>query len=205
MSDTRESLLTDDDLAELEKQSKSETDLFEGVRVPLASAGTKINVKTFATASDIALATAINPNDIDGSLVSLASEFSRFNLLAAQGRLQMNGLETRLELVSAKLDKLLRDQATKAGEKITEAKLEQAIRRNKHYLQTSTDLNEAKAVVKVLEGTLEAIKMKRDMLVQMNKNNRDEWDVSTSNTGSAMSVDAMKARFNSSVRKPQNK
>lgn len=194
MTDT--SLLTDEDLAELAKQDAQNAgeDLFEGVRIPMNSTKA-VQVKTFVTAAEIAQATNINPHDIDNSLITIASLFSRFSLVAAQARLQRDSFASRLELLEAKLDKAYRDKAAKDEEKITEPKLAQAIRRNALYIQASWALNESKAVLMVLEGTVEALKLKRDMLVQMNKNSRDEYQMTTSAVPTNVEVPNMKDRY----------
>lgn len=175
------------------------TDIFANVRVPVKSVGSpgemEIVVKTFTTAAEIAQATRIDPTDVDNSLIRIAAQFARFSVLAAQARLQKDTFASRLELLEAKLDKAYRDEAAKKEEKTTEAKISQQIRRNEKYIEVNLQLNEAKAVQTVIEGAVEAIKLKRDSLVQLNKNAQAEWDMTTTRVPKGVSTEDLKVRL----------
>ena len=137
----------------------------------------------FINMNDVVSATSINPTDLESEMIRMAALYSRFGVLTAKARSQRDAAKTRLELVEAKLDKLLRDKLAEKGEKVTENKLRSEIVVQKAYVDASKELNESNAILSATETALVALQMKRDMLVQLNKNSEREWAYSTSMVG----------------------
>ena len=137
-------------------------------------------INDFIEAHDLGEATSINPTDIDSELIRMASLYSRFGILAARARSQRDTRKTNLELVEAKLDKLLRDKFAEKGEKVTENKIRSELVLQKSYVDAVRELNEANSILSVTETALTSLEMKRDMLVQLNKNSEREWAYSSS-------------------------
>jgi hypothetical protein len=133
----------------------------------------------FIEANAVAEATSINPTDIDSELIRMAALYSRFGVLAARARSQRDARKSSLELVEAKLDKLLRDKFAEKGEKVTENKIRSELVLQKAYVEAIQELNEANSILSVAETTLSSLEMKRDMLVQLNKNAEREWQYSS--------------------------
>jgi len=98
-------------------------------------------------------------------------------------RIQRDGFKSGKDLLAAKLEKAIRDQAAESGEKLTNPQVEAKIARNRQMVEADLDLNEAIAVLSACTETLSAISMKRDMLVQLNKNRSREWDMTSSKIG----------------------
>lgn len=136
----------------------------------------------FLTAHDIAEATNLNPTDLESEMIRMASLYSRFGVLSAKARSQRDASKSALELVEAKLDKALRDKLAEKGEKVTEAKLRAEIVMQSKYIEAQKELNEANSILSAMETALMALQMKRDMLVQLNKNSEREWAYSSALT-----------------------
>lgn len=133
----------------------------------------------FLAVNDFTAATSINPTDLESEMINMAALYSRFGVLTAKARSQRDAAKSRLELVEAKLDKTLRDEMAEKGEKVTENKLRSEIVMRKAYLDAVKTLNEANSILSVAETALMSLQMKRDMLVQLNKNAEREWNYSS--------------------------
>lgn len=133
----------------------------------------------FLTAHNFAQATSINPTDLDSELIRMAALYSDFGVVAAKARSQRDACKTTLELVEAKLDKALRDKFAAAGEKVTENKIRSELVLQKVYIEAVGSLNEANSILSVAETALTSLEMKRDMLIQLNKNSEREWAYSS--------------------------
>jgi hypothetical protein len=134
----------------------------------------------FLSVNDVTAAVEINPTDIDSELIRMAALYSRFGIVAAKARRQRDAAKSGLELVEAKLDKALRDKFAAAGEKVTENKIRSELVLQPAYVNAVNELNEANSIMTVAETTLSSLEMKRDMLVQLNKNAEREWSYTSS-------------------------
>lgn len=137
-----------------------------------------VKLQSFLNEHDFMQATAIKASDLDSELIRMASLYARFGIVAAQARSQRDFCKTNLELVEAKLDKLLRDKFAEKGEKVTENKIRSELVLQKAYVDAVSELNEANTILSVAETALTSLEMKRDMLVQLNKNAEREWSYS---------------------------
>jgi len=148
-------------------------DIFEGLRPPEADAGV---VKTFVDPEKLAADMRFNPAEIDAAMINQAALYAHYAQLAAKATLQRDTLKTRLELLEAQLDKQIRVKLEEEGvKKVTEAMVSAKIRRNIRYIKAKAAFDEAEAVQTLLFQALKALEMKRDMMVQINKNQEREW------------------------------
>lgn len=155
-------------------------DILEEVRTPVASLVKNDEtslpaVLTFLSRSDLVKDMRFNPNELDNAMLEQASTYSRYGVLAAQAALQRDNLETRLELLEAQLDQQIRKKLEEEGTKITENVVSNRIRRQRQYIAVKAALNEAEAIYSLLHTALRSLEQKRDMMVQINKNQEREW------------------------------
>ena len=137
------------------------------------------SLREFLELNDVANATSINPSDMESELLRMASLYSRFGIIAAQARAQRDNGKTNVELTEAKLDKKLRDKFAASGEKATENKIRSELVIQPAYVAEVMRLNEANSILAAVETTLKSLEMKRDMLVQLNKNSEREYAYSS--------------------------
>lgn len=148
-------------------------------RVPI-NVGNRVGVKIFIDMDKVAEDVQINPNDIENSMISVASIYNRYAHMVAMARIQRDGFKSRKNLLAAQLEKAIRDKAAVDDEKLTNPQVEAKIARNANMVQADLDLNESIAVLSACTETLSAVSMKRDMLVQLNKNRQNEFNMTSS-------------------------
>lgn len=152
-----------------------------------------MDLEKFVDEGELAQATSLNPSDLENEMLRMASLYTRFGLLTAKARRQRDAAKANLELVEAKLDGLLREKHKEA--KVTEARLRAELVQQSKYQEAHSTLIEANGTLSALETVLMALQMKRDMLVQLNKNAEREWQYQ-----SALSPEAQAEKRNELVR-----
>ena len=114
------------------------------------------------------------PENLDKAYIDQASLFCYY---AEQSRLaskKMDNFKLRIDTVEAELDKEARDEAATSGTKTTEKAIEQGISRNEKYVKCVMAYNDAKATHQLLRDILESFKQRKDMLIQIGMNRREE-------------------------------
>lgn len=157
--------------------------LTEDAKVSMDNLAQAPAVKEFIDMDQVARDLVIDPNNVENSLYSVASLYARYALLVTKARVQRDGFKSRAKLVAAKVEKEIRDKAALEGEKLTNPQVEALVSANSIVVAAELALNEAQAVFTACQETMSAISMKRDMLVQINKNQDREWRASTPRVG----------------------
>jgi hypothetical protein len=155
-----------DDVLEVEVQKASEG--------PKARA--KVNeVKKFVDAEKIALDVTFSDLDLTGAMMKQASLFAYYAAQSARANHQVQKFKLLLDVQESKLDKEIREAALEdGGKKITEAMIEKEIKRDARYVKARMNLLEAQQIADLAKDTLEALKQRRDMLVQIGVTMREE-------------------------------
>lgn len=190
-------LLTEEEIAMLDKMP---TTLLDDCRLDVMTVGTResdVVIKHFITPEELRADMKINPLEIENSMIELASHYARYTHLLAKARLQKDDAEARLELLEAKLDKSIRDAAARDPEakKLTEPMVAAQIKRQTSYIKASLQFNEARAVYQVLEGAVAALDKKSSMIVQLNKNASQEYEMTSSRVPTTTSIESAKERL----------
>lgn len=113
-------------------------------------------------------------NNLSDAMVSQASLFAHYAVLAARAAKQVDDVKLLLENTEAAVYRKLRDDAAAAGEKVTETQLEKMVARHERVVATKKALNEAKQIEKVANLAVESFRHRRDMLVQLGAYERQE-------------------------------
>jgi len=116
----------------------------------------------------------IKPAELDAAFRGQASLFAHYGEKHVEMMRQEARAKMMLEVTEAKLDKQLRDEAAAASAKITEKQIEQAIARTGDYVKALNAYNEAKAAAELAKVGVEAFRQRRDMLIQIGANDRQE-------------------------------
>src|SRR5690606_19375567 len=116
----------------------------------------------------------ISTANLSDAMVHQASLFTKYGVLAADAAHQVDVVKMLLESTEATVYKLLRDEAVKASEKVTEAQLEKMVARHSNVVAMKRALNAAKRVEAQSKTAVEAFRHKRDMLVQLGATSREE-------------------------------
>ena len=151
--------------------SEETTDLLDDARVPMG-VDTAPLVRQFISIEQVTKDTTINPNNVENELLGLSSIFARYGLLVAKARIQRDGFKSRRNLLAAQLEKNIRDKAAVDEEKFTNPQVASRVTGDRRMVDAELSLNEAAAVLAACTEARDAVKVKRDMLVQINKNNQ---------------------------------
>jgi hypothetical protein len=136
---------------------------------------------------------------INEAFVSQAALFAYYADQSRVATKTADNLKMRIDMVASSLDEAIRNKAATDGAKITEKLVEQAICRDDKYIKAVEEYNNAKSTAQMLRDTLEALKMKKDMLIQVGTNIREEKRV----TAVYEAPDLMKQRRESILKKTQ--
>lgn len=145
------------------------TDLLDEGRVSMETDAAPL-VKQFINIEQVTKDTNVDPTNIPNELIGLSSIFARYGLLVAKARIQRDGFKSRRNLLAALLEKQIRDSAITNEEKVTNPQVASRIAGNGRMVEAELALNEAAAVLAACTEARDAVKVKRDMLVQLNKN-----------------------------------
>jgi len=138
-------------------------------------------VKTFIDPDQVAEDVKIDPNNIESTMLGISAIYSRYAHFVSMARIQRDGFKSRKRLLQAKVEEAVRDKAQEDGEKLTNPQVASLVDSHPVVVKADLALNEAAAVLSAIQETLNSISMKRDMLVQLNKNRNREWDMSSAN------------------------
>ena len=136
-------------------------------------------VKTFIDPEQVKEDVKIDPNNIESTMLGISAIYSRYAHFVSMARIQRDGFKSRKRLLMAKVEKAIRDKAAEEGEKLTNPQVQSMVDGHPIVVQADLSLNEAAAVLSAIQETLNSISMKRDMLVQLNKNRNREWEMSS--------------------------
>lgn len=134
----------------------------------------KPTLKTLIDPDLYAADTQINPADINDGMIQQASLFAHYSTLYARAQAQYDRFRQLQEIIDAKLDRSIREEMQSAGEKITEKAIEQRIALSASHINAVRNVNFCREQVELSKCALEALKQKRDMLVQLGVQAREE-------------------------------
>lgn len=166
MSETEEQMFTDEELEEAAHMEEVETEK--------TKPRSKKSVKTFIDPVKLKHDIAINPVDVSDGFLNQASLFAHYGMQAARAAEQMDNTKLILETKEALLNNHHREALTATGAKITEAMITNAVKADKAYIAARRMQNEAKGVLEMNKVAAEAFKQRRDMLIQVGADAREE-------------------------------
>jgi uncharacterized protein YggU (UPF0235/DUF167 family) len=132
------------------------------------------------TAAELMKDTDINPADLDEEMRRQSGLFSHYAAVCAKAQLTMDNRKLKRDVTVAKIAHEIRDMAAEdggkyLGVKLTEKTVEGAINLDVRWVQAQKDYNQSKSDFELFKGALEALKQKRDMLIQLGVNAREEY------------------------------
>ena len=116
----------------------------------------------------------VDKNNLSESFANQGGMFAHYSVAVYQASLQASSKKLLMDTIYATLDKEVREAAVASGEKITEDKVKQSIRMNPKFIIAQKDHIEAEALYDHYRNLLEAFRQRKDMLVQMGADAREE-------------------------------
>lgn len=118
--------------------------------------------------------TQVNVETIDTGMMKQASLYAHYAVIAARTSEYADNVKTARDVLESKIDREVRDEAVSTGMKITEKMIENAIKLDSRWIRAAKATNKAKANAELAKSALEALKQKRDMLIQIGVSIREE-------------------------------
>lgn len=111
---------------------------------------------------------------LDDAMMRQPGLYAHYAEVAARLQRRADQLKLQVELVEAKVDNEIREEFLKTATKVTEVLVEKAIKRNQEYKSVSHKHLDAKMQAAMAKDMLEALRQRRDMLIQIGKDKREE-------------------------------
>lgn len=117
---------------------------------------------------------AINPTNIDDALMTHASNYVHYAVQASNARRQYDKTKAAFEILESRLDHRHRETLKVENPKTTEAQIRAAVVSDPVWSQGNTRLIETRAIYELAQDAKEAYMMRRDTLLQLAKDAREE-------------------------------
>ena len=117
---------------------------------------------------------SINDADLDGEMSQQAGLYGHYASLSAMAHLQADKAKIRVEVTRAKCYRLHRNRIIAKGQKPTEPQIEAEVMCDETYIAALELHATYKMQAAMVKEALEALKQKRDMLVQKGVAKREE-------------------------------
>lgn len=122
--------------------------------------------------------------------------YAYYSALLVQAEAQYDRLSHTAEIGAARLDQAVRDEAAKAGSKVTEKQITTRISLDPRMIEMERAVRLAKVQVGYLKSTCQALVQRKDMLMQMGFIARKEQDANGMSITKSSMKDIQNARLN---------
>lgn len=126
------------------------------------------------SAQQIAEDVSFTEATIDDAMIEQPALVAHYGRLLADVQYDMDMAKQTLEITEAREAQNLRDEAADNGEKITEAKVNSTLPTIDKVMKARKRYNRAKADHEAMRTTLEALRHKKDMMIQIAVSRRTE-------------------------------
>ena len=134
--------------------------------------------------------------DISIELMRQPGLFAYYSALLVQADAQVDRLESSVDILSAKLDSVIRSEAAKTSTKLTETQVKSRIAMDSRMMDLQRLLRDARSEAGYLKGTCTALVQRKDTLMQLAYLMRKELD----NAGGGLTVMQQSMRENHAKR-----
>lgn len=137
-------------------------------------------LKDFSSEIDeILFSLKIDPNDIDNEMADHASTFARIAILSEEAAHQARWAKRAVEIGKADLNyKLRKEYAQAEGRKPTDDAIKAEVEADDEIGDLIDDQLKAERTQGILKQLAQAVRDRRDMLMEMARNQRHEWQAS---------------------------
>lgn len=118
--------------------------------------------------------THINPLNIDEALASNAQMFVYYATQSALARAQFERMKAAFEILESRLDNIHRKALKEENAKTTEAQIRSAVVSDKAWIQANSRMIDCRTIYDLANDAKEAFTMRRDAVIQMSKDQREE-------------------------------
>ena len=119
----------------------------------------------------------INPNDIDGELITHASQFSYYSGLCDVAKRDVESISLQLTQYSSEIRREYAIKSKAEGKKATAKDLDDYVFSDATYVELSDSVNQATHKLSLLKSLVNSFVHKQDMLIQLSANGRAEKNI----------------------------
>ena len=138
--------------------------------------------------------TRVSEVNLDQCMIEQNSLRAYYGVMAANAEAQANRIKARFEVIEATLYEFHRKAFASAGEKATVQMVDSAVKVDPRWLKGKNVLIEAESVAMVNKALVESLKDRRDMIIQLGADRRDEFKGSARILAEKNERDDLKAR-----------
>lgn len=128
----------------------------------------------FPSADEIAEDVGFDEAHLDDNMVQQPSLVAHYGRLLAESQYDMDTAKQKMEIAESKAAHALREEANDEGKKISEAQINSTLPTVPSVVKARMQYNRAKADHEGMKTTFEALRHKKDMMVQIGVNRRTE-------------------------------
>jgi hypothetical protein len=119
--------------------------------------------------------TRVTEANLDQCMIEQNGLRAWYGAVAARAEAQAARVKAKFEVVEATLYDHHRKELAKSGEKTTEKMVENAVKLDPRWLKAKNMVIEAETIAAINKGLVESIKDRRDMIIQLGADRRDEY------------------------------
>ena len=143
---------------------------------------------------------SINTADLGSAMAEQAALAAHYGRLLAEAAYQTSVFKIRRNAVEANVIREMRENYEKAGTKISETRLNTEVMTDTRYVKAQRDYSKAQYEEELAKNAFEAIRQRRDMLIQMGLSDREDkkgelWMRAKQNEGEEFNRRAKEAGF----------
>lgn len=112
--------------------------------------------------------------DLNTAMIRQPGLFAHYASLQAQFEREVNKVKTFIDVTEARVEREIRDQNSVTNTKMTEGQIRSMINTDPRVIKLSLQFNESQEQASLAKTTAEAFRHRRDMLVQLAFNYREE-------------------------------
>ncbi|MFP5299979.1 hypothetical protein R2R70_02035 [Cobetia sp. SIMBA_158] len=117
---------------------------------------------------------AFDSNNLDGMWATQAGLYVRYGVIAARAEHQAVAFKNRLGVIEAGLGKEARDSLAASGQKVTEGTVKEFVSSHPKMVEANSNYNSALLILNLAKTALEALRHRRDMIVQASKHHLEQ-------------------------------
>ena len=119
--------------------------------------------------------TRVTEINLDKCMIEQAGLRAYYGATAARAEAQAARVKAKFEVVEATLYDHHRKELAKTGEKTTEKMVENAVKLDPRWIKAKNMVIEAETIASINKGLVESLKDRRDMIIQLGADRRDEY------------------------------
>jgi hypothetical protein len=156
------------------RAAPSEPPVREEPRRPTEATGAG-NLKHYIDVDQFRDDTRVSEANLDKCMIEQNGMRAWYGAEAARAEAQAARVKAKFEVVEATLYDHHRKELAKSGEKTTEKMVENAVKLDPRWLKAKNMVIEAETIATINKGLVESIKDRRDMIIQLGADRRDEY------------------------------